>query len=1240
LPGFFTPGARKGFSKEYARFPSPGHVRFWKEEFGLNKRFLKLFALIAAIVLTLGAGGAWAQFQIITSTANDANSYNFDTIWPITFGAAAAQTFYGAGELTAAGGFVAPNIVTSVGARGLGGQLGQLSAISGGVTYSGSILGSVVAAGANVGGWENLTFSGYPLAANAANYRPNPLPGLALQLIAPAGATLTIAPATGRYFGEVLPTPTTAAGTRFPVQVIVNPGAGNTGTVVMRASNNDNPTATAGTYTNYFGGTVVERGRLAVTRNNSLGQSWVGLLSAPTAAAGATLTVQMTDQVQLGVSDPTGAPTVQPLYLLSQNTPRVAAAGAGGTMTNNPANVGSLVYATIDVDQLNGKAQTLRLNHGLDQRLYTPAVPAVSNMGNGAGLAGVYVPPSVAGRTNFQNIDGLTPGFDSRNLDVLATLGYSAYTFQGAEAVYGGLGNAGATPPAWGLATVPIPGGDTFTLDSPAFHRLVKTGIGTLYIGSDGTPQATNHYTATHSVATNAAGALGGAPFAAGNAVRVPGAWHTGGTDVEGGALQVDGENASAAADHFKASLGRIWPAPLPAPAGAYNPNWFVNNAIANGFVYNPLSLTNDGKVIVNRSQFFTDFNGTAGTSFTANAYSLANVNYKPQIAITLNRNDSRFDGKLAGTFDLVLDSAAAGSRAVAGSNANAPVGLVGTANPGSWSPSAAVVNWGQATLTLGNTDNEIVTGFNVAAPATLISNGVLNIAGARSIGPGTLTVGTDAFDTGGAPLAGTGSSRGFLTANAAVFAGLADITIPNVTTVNETGVTPAGVFPTFGALAAAEGAKLSFADVTLNNDHLLNEFIAINPLYVTQAVAAGAVADLFPRDWTGTVSFGSPASADAQFYFAGVQRNPTTVYVERGVWELLSFPTRTAAQTAANENGFAVVRLFDHNEGNGAWVGNSAVPNSVGTLSLGEGFQDWSPYLDVEVADDSRIRVVLLDANKATSRVDAQSKPAAFTAHNVDFNRLGQGQNFRDKRLQIEVDLSVTGTLPVDTYIPLIRSATSAKGWNSLHFLREYSDGHTEDYPKVTVSFPGYTDFDKDEAIEVYLNQDTWEIGIRVLKPMTPPTDPSEPEPTPLEPGLKIASVSSTTGSVTVNVTYADEAGAPLAGKSVVVSIQTGTAAPLTRTVTTGADGKASYTFEGLAANTEYKVVAADATDESVIVEDSVSTKPATDPTDPVDPDPDPTPPAKKSGGGGCDAGFAGLALLLAAPLFLRKKD
>jgi Synergist-CTERM protein sorting domain-containing protein len=39
------------------------------------------------------------------------------------------------------------------------------------------------------------------------------------------------------------------------------------------------------------------------------------------------------------------------------------------------------------------------------------------------------------------------------------------------------------------------------------------------------------------------------------------------------------------------------------------------------------------------------------------------------------------------------------------------------------------------------------------------------------------------------------------------------------------------------------------------------------------------------------------------------------------------------------------------------------------------------------------------------------------------------------------------------------------------------------------------------------------------------------------------------------------------------------------------------------------------------------------------TEPEPEPTP-AKKSSSGGCDAGFAGLALLLAAPLFIRKKD
>ena len=50
---------------------------------------------------------------------------------------------------------------------------------------------------------------------------------------------------------------------------------------------------------------------------------------------------------------------------------------------------------------------------------------------------------------------------------------------------------------------------------------------------------------------------------------------------------------------------------------------------------------------------------------------------------------------------------------------------------------------------------------------------------------------------------------------------------------------------------------------------------------------------------------------------------------------------------------------------------------------------------------------------------------------------------------------------------------------------------------------------------------------------------------------------------------------------------------------------------------------------------------EPEPEPAPEPEPEPEPVPePGKKSSGCGCDAGFAGLALLLGAPLFMRKKD
>jgi Synergist-CTERM protein sorting domain-containing protein len=145
-------------------------------------------------------------------------------------------------------------------------------------------------------------------------------------------------------------------------------------------------------------------------------------------------------------------------------------------------------------------------------------------------------------------------------------------------------------------------------------------------------------------------------------------------------------------------------------------------------------------------------------------------------------------------------------------------------------------------------------------------------------------------------------------------------------------------------------------------------------------------------------------------------------------------------------------------------------------------------------------------------------------------------------------------------------------------------------------------------------------------------PTDPGTPPPPPAEvpAGIAIAT-SKTATTVTVNVTYGNPDKTPAVGKTVTVTL-TGGAAPESKTVTIGADGKGLTTFTGLTANTSYTISAADSADASIKAPDeTVKTDEATTP-----------PPGGEtgsgSGGGGCDAGFAGAVLLLAAPLFLRK--
>ena len=185
----------------------------------------------------------------------------------------------------------------------------------------------------------------------------------------------------------------------------------------------------------------------------------------------------------------------------------------------------------------------------------------------------------------------------------------------------------------------------------------------------------------------------------------VDGAHHRGGTVVEAGVLQVDGGNASARGDHFRGSLGKVWTSfqgSASAMANPYDPASYVAAAVAAGALYNPLFIQNDAKVMVNRSQFFSDFNVAKDATFHVDEYTLMGDNYNPQIAVTLDRKDSKADGLLEGKFDLVLSSVLAAAR------------------PNNDPTTPAIGNDGQAIFFINNPENKI---FDKGE--TLVANGV-----------------------------------------------------------------------------------------------------------------------------------------------------------------------------------------------------------------------------------------------------------------------------------------------------------------------------------------------------------------------------------------------------------------------------------------------------------------------------------------------------------------------------------
>lgn len=708
--------------------------------------------------------------------------------------------------------------------------------------------------------------------------------------------------------------------------------------------------------------------------------------------------------------------------------------------------------------------------------------------------------------------------------------------------------NGIATATAWKDTLLALTGLSPVTNATAAPARvaqLVKTGAGLLYIGSDGTGLA-------------------------GNLAAITGARHEGGTVVRGGTLKIDGKNATTWQDRYTGYLGSVWDLAALAEADSY----LQNSANNTGAIHNPLYLENDAKVIVDRAQIFSFFRGAKDTEFTANQFSLAGVNERPVIFVTLNNEHSDFDGKLSGSFDLVVDSKVSALGAVAGS----------------------AVTPGQAQLSLGKAENDI-TGL------TRVDNGVLSVAGANSIapkGPGTLTVGT-----GGAG-----------TPNKAVFLAVADSTFMNKTIVNgpRSNAKPANAtnITADGALATASGTKVAFSDVTIDGS------MEINPRAVTETIALGGDDSIRWTDaqpyptWTGMVAFGEGASAD--YSIGGSVHNITQIAISRGTWHLGKLPKD-------NGTGFANVMI-----------------RQDATLSLGDGARDFSKCLDVQVDNDSRIRLVVKPEDVAKSREAAMLKEPIFKAREIDYTWLGTGATAKDFRLNLWVDISALGNkLAKGDWLKLVQSDNAIQ-WNHLHYLREYSGTRNEDKVKVVVTFcdkdgKRITDINLgDESVSrlLPLDEGSHTILVPVLQDFTGPVSEDEKPATP-KLTATLTPASGTTVKPGADVVFEVKEW-KYDGKDVDVEN--------VKWMLNGEDKTADVKGGKLTAKAgangtklELKVTAnvkGDAEKKAELAS-TVTVSDGSTPTPPSD--------KKSSGGGGCDAGFGVLGLALAAAFLLKKK-
>lgn len=872
----------------------------------------------------------------------------------------------------------------------------------------------ILVGGSNTIGGEG-TFTG-SITAVGAN-----LPE-ALKIQANPGKTITIAPDTNMNIDQA------AGNDATPLQFVINPMRGQTGTVIIKGSNREYSTLLP---TYYTGGTVLNRGVLAITNHNSLGQRWVAMYSSSAQSSAPIFRMHNVSYVRLGdqgENDPLSTAgrgaTAQPFFLLW----RFEYDSDRPTTPIRERTAHSLRYAIIDTpsESTSVTEQGLHLMNGLDQRVV--ATSFVANAGAN---------------------DTLLDIGDDLNVD-----------------------------------------GDTFDYNNArdAYVRLVKTGPGRLVINGG-----------SRRLATATADLLFTKAPRSDNYLAVDGAFHRGGTTVEGGTLVVIGGLEASGKDQYRGSLGRTWRRSALIYQGsehAWNNSLDDTNYNLNAGpdqydrYYNPLRIKK-GEVIVNRSQFFTDFNVDAEGTFRADKYTLSTAAVRlPQITVGLGKNDSSAKGKLKGEFNLVLDSIfhrraddAAAAAADSSGQVRRPSGDGGT--------DERITNPGYAFLSIENADNEITEG------ETLIADGVLEIAGAKSIGPGTVRVAStvvDSWRTGAVLTTGTGiddgiyggvlgsswyvagdladdvevsslynrnGTRGFVTNHRGVFAASKSFRLPNTTLVYGRGM-----------LAAEQGTELSFKNVTVNS-LATGDNVVINP-------EKGANLNYF---WSGTVTFGPVAGDEGKYYFRGTVRNPSPLRVNHGVWQLNSYPTQTSTQVENNDSPYADVTI-----------------DPGATLSLAKDVNNFQKHMNVTVNNDSRIRMVLRDGDIATTRAGAMQKEAVFSANVIDYTDLGYGPGNKDRRIEIQLDPRQLTSGIKAGWMKAIFSP-DAINWNALHYLRDESNVKYEDYAKVRVGWVDASDLPADtknyEGV-AHLDENSYTILIEfatdIVNPLETPSTPSTP--------------------------------------------------------------------------------------------------------------------------------------------------